>query len=125
MGFGTNNGLTKTAGGKIKWAFKGRKEAQKLRDYLNVHIGTINMLLVRQGLEMLDVANEQSNENQQALKESIEVSSNELREVRGDLQVQALSVRENKSLTQKLFQLVGGDVVAPVRTLIDAVAKVW
>lgn len=41
----------------------------------------------------------------------------------GDLQAQSLSVRENRSIVQKLFQMASGDIMAPMRALID-VAKV-
>jgi hypothetical protein len=125
LGLGQSSALVEHARAKVQWAYRSRGEVKKLRDYLNVHIGTINMLLVRQGLVMLDVATEQSDKNQQELKKSIEVSSTELREVRGDLQAQALSVKENRSMIKKLFRMIDGDIVAPMRTLIDMVARVW
>lgn len=74
---------------------------------------------------MLDVAAEQRDKNQEDLKNNIEGSSRELRDVRGDLQAQALAVRENNSMIQKLSWIVGGDVVAPMKALYDMVAKVW
>ena len=56
----------------------GEDDGTKLRDYLGMHIGTINMLLLRQGLEMLDIAAEQTDKNPADLKNNIEGSSREL-----------------------------------------------
>ena len=102
-----------------------KDEVNRLRDYLNIHVGTINMQLIRQGLELLDVAYEQSGRNQDDLKTGLDRSSKELKEVRGDLQAQALTVRENNFMLQKLFWMVGGDVAAPVKALVGMVTKVW
>ena len=45
--------------------------------------------------------------------------------MRGDVQAEALSVRKNNSTIQKLFWMVGSDVAAPVRALVDMVTRVW
>ena len=42
-----SSGMLKDAGRKIQWAFGKRDEVNRLRDYLNIHIGTINMLLAQ------------------------------------------------------------------------------
>ena len=74
---------------------------------------------------MLDVSAEQMEKYQGNLKKGIENSSKELREVRGDMKAQALAMQENSSMIKKLFWMVGGDVVAPIKVLMDMVAKVW
>ena len=115
----------RTTARKVQYAFTRKREANTLRDYLNIHIGTINMLLLRQGLEILDVASEQRDKNQDELRDRIEDSSRELREVRGNTKAQALAVRENNTMLRKLFWMVSGDIAAPLRSLGQAVAKVW
>ena len=64
---------------------------------------------------MLDLAVQQTDRNHEDLKSSIEESSKELREIRDDAQAQALSVWENKPIIQRLFWMVRGDAVTPVR----------
>lgn len=125
LGLGQSLGKIKDAGRKIQYAFGRKDEASVLRDYLNIHIGIINMLLVGQGLEMLEVASEQTEKNQEELRGRIESSSRELREVRGNVEAQALAVRENNSIIQKLFWMVSGEIAAPLRALSQTVAKVW
>ena len=54
LGPGKNIG-SKTRGleRKVRWGLTMKGEVQKLRAYLNVHMGSINMLLMAQGLEVL------------------------------------------------------------------------
>ena len=125
LGLGRSVGKIKDAGRKVQYALGKKDEAGKLRNYLNIHIGTINMLLVRQGLEMLDVASEQTSKNQEELRDRIDASSKELGKMKGNVEVQALAVRENTSLIQKLFWIVSGEVAAPLKSLSQTVAKVW
>ena len=125
LGLGKSVGKIKDAGRKVQYALGKKDEAGKLRNYLNIHIGTINMLLVQQGLEMLDVASEQTSKNQEELRDRIEASSKELREMRGNTEAQAFAVRENTSSIQKLFWMVSGEVAAPLKILTQTVAKVW
>lgn len=125
LGLGRSAGIFKDAGRKVQYAFGRNDDGNTLRSYLNIHIGTINMLLVRQGLEMLDVASEQTVKNQEELRDRIEGSSRELREVRGNVEAQVLAVRENNSIIQKLFWMVSGEIAAPLKSLSQTVAKVW
>ena len=125
LGLGKSVGKFKDAARKVQYALGKKDEAGKLRNYLNIHIGIINELLVLQGLEMLDVASEQTSKNQEELRDRIKASSEEVGEVRGNIEAQALAVRENTSLIQKLFWMVSGEVAAPLRSLSQTVAKVW
>lgn len=112
-------------GEKIQYGFRRKDEADRLRNYLNIHIGTINMLLIRQGLELLDLSSDQINKNHQELRDEIEDSSRDLREVRGNVEAQTLTIKENNSLIQKLFWMVSGELSAPLKSLSQTVAKVW
>ena len=125
LGLGKSVGKIKDTGRKIQYALGKKDEAGSLRNYLNIHIGTINMLLVRQGLDMLDIASEQTSKNQEELRDKIEASSQELGEIRGNVEAQALAVRENTSLIKKLFWMVSGEVATPLKSLSQTVAKVW
>lgn len=125
LGLGKSVTKIRDAGRKVQYAFGKKDEATTLRSYLNIHIGTINMLMVLQGLEMLDVASEQTDKNNEELMERIEGSSKELREVKGNVKAQSLAVRENNSIIQKLFWMVSGEIAAPLRSLSQTVTKVW
>ena len=83
-------------GRKVQFAKKD--EADTLRNYLNRHTVTINMLLIQQDLKPLDVASEQTDKNQEELRDRLECSPRGLREVKGNMEVQALAVSENNSV---------------------------
>ena len=125
LGLGNSDGKIKDAGRKLQYAFRKKDEVSKLRNYLTIHIGTINVLLLQQGLEKLDVASEMTDKNQEELRNRMKDSSKELGEVRGNLEAQALAIRENRSMIQKLFWMISGDVAAPLKSLSQTVAKVW
>ena len=125
LGLGKSVDKVRDTGRKIQYALGKKEEANRLRNYLNLHIGTINMLMLQNGLEKLDVASEQSNKNREETKKGIEGYSRELKEVKGSIEAQVLAVRENNSVIQKLFWMVSGEIAAPLKTLSQTVAKVW
>ena len=128
LGLGKSVNKIIDAGRKVQYAGEKKDEANKLRRYLNLHIGTINMLMLQHGLERLDIASEQSEQNrrdQEEIKDRIESCSRELKEVKGNVEAQVLAVRENKSIIYKLFRMVSGEIAAPLKTLSQTVAKVW
>ena len=45
--------------------------------------------------------------------------------MRGNTEAQALAVKENTSMLRKLFWMVSGEIAVPLRSLSQAVAKVW
>lgn len=83
------------------------------------------MLMLRQGLQALDITMEESEKGQSELRDRIEESYRTLREVRGSTEAQALAVKENSSMLRKLFWLVSRDMTTPLRALSKAVANVW
>lgn len=52
----------------MKWAYTQKDEIKKLQIYLNVHVGTINILLAEHGLDRIDIASERSERDQLQLR---------------------------------------------------------
>ena len=126
LGTGQSNGKLRDAGKKIQWAVgPGRKdEVNKLRSYLNIHIGIINLQMVQQGFEAIKFDIEEGKAEQEAFKNSLEGSAQVLKDIRGDVHAQSLIVKEHGSTMGRLCRMVTGDVVAPLRALTNMVAKV-
>lgn len=114
---GSSTGKVKDAGKKLQYAFGKRDEANKLRKHLSIYTGIINMLLTERVLELPAVASEQTNKNQEELRNMMEGSSRELGEVKGDLKAQALAVRGNWSMIRKLLCMFSGEIEAPLKSL--------
>lgn len=125
LGLGNLDSKVKNVGRKTGWAVGRKADGDRLQDYLHIHIGTINMLLMQHGLEMLDVASRQTDKNQADLFKKIETSSRELRDVRRTAQAQLLAIKENNSMLHKLFWMVRGDTPTSFRALGDMVSRVW
>ena len=127
LGLGKSEGRLKDAGHRVQWGLGGGRnsEVNRLRNYLNVHLNIINTLLLKQGLEQLDIASEQRQTNQNALEKSIKDSLQDLRDVRQNVEEQVLAVRENKTILQTLLNIVGGHIDAPLKALTGVVTKVW
>ena len=47
---------------KVQWGLVKRGEIAKLHGYLNAHVGSLNMLLMAHGLDMLNLAADQATE---------------------------------------------------------------
>ena len=121
LGLGKSGNKIRDVGRKVQYALEKKEEANRLRHYLNLHIGTINALMLQISLVRLDVASEESRDT----KDRIQSCSRQLKEVKGNAEAQVLAVRENKSIIYKLLKMVNGEVVAPLKTLSQTVAKVW
>ena len=120
LGLGKSVNKIKEVGRKVQYALEKKNEANRLRHYLNLHIGIIDTLMLQNSLERLDVASERSRE----IKDRVESYSRELKEVNGNVEAQVFAVRETKSLIYKLFSMVSGEVAAPLKALSQTVAKV-
>ena len=83
------------------------------------------MMLATKGLETLEVASSKAAETRAAMEGCMERSSMELKSIRGDVDAQSLAIQETKSVLSKLFRMVSGEVGAPLRSLIEVVARVW
>ena len=81
------------------------------------------MLLAQHNVELQAVASEERKRNQEELKDRMDGSSRELREVKGNVEAQAVVLQENSSLIGNLFQMVQCDIVAPMRSVSQTVTR--
>ena len=125
LGVGKTSGVIRDTGKKIEWAFSRKDEVIKLRNYLSIHIGTINMLMIRHGLEILDVVSQQADRNQEDLQRCVEDCSCAVKNIQGDVAAQGTAIKENKSMILQLLYMVCREVTAPLKSLNEMVARVW
>ena len=125
LGVGKSAGRLKDAGRKVQYAFGSRDEVNGIRIYLSRHIEIINMRIGLLGLELLDVASETIDRNQEELRNSIIKSDRELMEVKSMVETLALASRENVSVLKKLFWVITAEIVAPLKSLSHTATSVW
>jgi hypothetical protein len=125
LGIWGKEGVIKGTADKFRWML-GKKEAvAKLQCYLNVHMGTINMLLAEHGIEMLDVTSEQRETHDLRIHERLEDSRKVIDNIQGNIAAQALALENSRSMLEKLYRMVNGEFTSSWKTLINMVAKVW
>jgi len=118
-------GMIRSAADKLKWTYTQKDEIRKLQIYLNVHIGTINILLAEHGLERMDIASERSERDQLQVQDRLEYTRKVIERINSSAQVQAQAVGVANSMLGKLFQMVSGEVRSSLKSLAEMVSKVW
>lgn len=125
LGVWAKEGVVKSTANKLRWTFAQRDETRRLQSYLSVHVGTINALLALHGLEMLDLALDRAEADQLRIQDKLEDSRVVVAQVRDDVKAQAQIIQTNNSMIASLSQMIGGELFATYRSLVNMVAKVW
>jgi hypothetical protein len=118
-------GVVKSTADKLRWGFGQKEEIQKLQSYLNVHVGTINILLAEHGLQKMDIASNQAAADQLHIRERLEDTRGILKTISGSLEVQALVIANTQDMLARLFGMINGEFRSSWRSLREMVAKVW
>jgi hypothetical protein len=125
LGVWSKAGTIRSAAEKLKWAYTQKDEIRKLQIYLNVHVGTINILLAEHGLERMDIASERSERDQLQVRDRLEDTQKVIERINGSAQAQAQAVAVANTMLGKLFQMVSGELMASLKSLAGMVSKVW
>lgn len=125
LGVWSKPGMIKSAADKLKWAYTQRDEIRKLQAYLNVHVGTINILLAEHGLERMDIASERSERDQLQVRDRLEDTRKAIERINSSAKSQAQAVAAANSMLCKLFQMVSGEVMVSLKSMAGMVSKVW
>jgi hypothetical protein len=115
----------KNTADKLKWAFREKDEINKLQSYLNMHIGTINMLLAEHGLERMNLASEKGELHQLHIRERLENTNSIMQRIKDSVRAQAIVGQNNNSILTTLFRMVSGELHSSLKSLGEIVAKVW
>ena len=114
----------RSAARKIQWEFTMKNEVQRLQIYLSVHIETINTLLAIYGLETIEFDAVANRESHDKLKDLVNGTQRTLDRVSGNLDAQALAVKNTSNTVEKLLGIVTG-WDAPWKTINNLVSKIW
>lgn len=125
LGLGKSNGMFKDAARKLEWSFGRKDEISKLRDYLSLHVSSVNMLLMTHGLDMLDCITEQADQNQENIQKGLGDSHSAIVRLDTTMQAQNRVVQDSRSMLRRLFGMVSGDIAAPLKLMAEMVSKVW
>jgi len=119
------DGVLRSTADKLKWAYGQKDEIKRLQGYLNVHIGTISILLAEHGLEMMNIASEEEKIDQAQIRERLDYTRELMEKINTTVSGQTLAISTTNSMLTRLCQLVSGDFHLSWRSLVGMVAKVW
>ncbi|KAL1591739.1 hypothetical protein SLS60_011738 [Paraconiothyrium brasiliense] len=117
-------GIIKSTTDKLKWGFGQKEEIHKLQSYLNIHIGTINILLAEYGLEKMDFASDKAAADQLHIRERLEDTRGVIDNISGSLKMQAAVVGNTQNMFARLFEMISGGFRTSWRSLGEMVAQV-
>ncbi|KAI0890777.1 hypothetical protein F4806DRAFT_371146 [Annulohypoxylon nitens] len=107
----------------IKFPLAHKDEIQRLQTYLNVHIGTINILLVEYGLEKIQLETATTEASQLKAKQLLEDMGNLLGRMQTSLLSQTRAVLGNIFVLERIYRMLNGELRVSIKHLADAVAK--
>ncbi|MCJ1396035.1 hypothetical protein MMC18_008922 [Xylographa bjoerkii] len=110
---------------KTQWGLCKKKEMEKLQNYLSVHIGSINMLLMAHGLQILDLAMDRSAADHETLSSRLDASHAAIVDVKSASVEQTTILRHNASLLGQMFGIINGDILSQLNKLAGLAGKVW
>ncbi|KAM7186431.1 hypothetical protein V8F33_011824 [Rhypophila sp. PSN 637] len=94
---------------KITWLNKA-EDVDHLRKYLDIHLGTINILLLEHGLETLDVSSKALQEQCVDIRASLRGIDNVINSTATNVQSQTALVRSTHGILTSLYSMISGEV---------------
>ena len=124
LGVWGKDGVIKSTADKLRWGFGQKEEIRKLQSYLNIHIGTINILLAEHGLEKMDLASDQAAAQQLHIRERLENTREIINKVSSSLTMQFMVVQNTQNMLARLFEMISGEVRTSLESLGERVTRV-
>lgn len=125
LGLWSKEGGLRSAVRKVGWAYGQKDEVRKLQSYLNVHVGTINILLAEHGLEMMNIASEQAETEHANIRGRLDDTRTILGWIKDNVSAQAIAVKVANSMLCRLFDMISGEIRTTLNSLEEMVARVW
>jgi hypothetical protein len=117
--------IIQSAADKLKWTFGYKEEIKKLQNYLNLHVGVINMLLTEHGLAKMTIATEKTEADYLHIRERLQITRTLINGINDSVSSQTLVIQRVHSMLTTLFQMVSGELGTSWQSLSEMVAKVW
>ena len=125
LGIWRKDGAIKSTINKLRWGFSRKEEVVKLQSYINIHIGTINILLAEHGLERLTLATDETTANRLDIRERLDETHGIIDKCSGSLIAQTIALQNTHGMLAKLCKMMNGEFRTSWKALEDMVAKIW
>lgn len=124
LGTWSNVSGMRGASEKLKWAFGKKEGLVKLQNYLNVHVGTISLLMAEYGIEVLEVAVDRFDEHHVAVQERLDGARKIMTEIEGNVAAQTVAVQTTQSMVMRLCNVLIGEASTSWRSLFSMIANI-
>ncbi|KAF2101331.1 hypothetical protein NA57DRAFT_34823 [Rhizodiscina lignyota] len=109
---------------KLKWEFVSKAEVQKLRGYLEIHVGTINILLAEHGLERMSIMEEKAESENLHIRERLDGARAIVEGMKGDVSALFAAGRYSQSMLTQLSNLITCQFMPSWRSFTQKVTQV-
>ncbi|ORX97435.1 hypothetical protein BCR34DRAFT_496865, partial [Clohesyomyces aquaticus] len=124
LGIRAKTGVIKSVADKVRWGLGQKEEVRKIQSYLNVHIGTINILLAEHGLEKLNLVSDRADFQFLNVLESLNTIRGVIGDLTGRLTAQTAVFKTTQAMLAQLFRLINGEFRTSWRSFGEMAAKV-
>lgn len=125
LGLWRSGNAVKAAKDKLEWTFGHKDAVDKLQKYLNVHLGTINLMLAEYGLESMAIATDKATMGNLHIQERLDNTRTLIEGLGSSIEGQQLIIQNTNSMVTRLLNMVSGELRASWQSLVDMVARVW
>jgi hypothetical protein len=110
---------------KLGWTLRRKEDINRMQTYLNMHIGTINILLTEHGLERMALNDKKAEERAVQTQRQLHNAHSLIADIAQDLPAQAHAIRNMNTMLGGLYHLVCGEIRISLHELCQKVKKVW
>ncbi len=108
----------------MRFGLGKKDEIRKLPNYLNIHVGTINVLLAEHGLKKMDCATSKTDSENLQIRQRLDGNRNLLQSIKDNVTAQGQVIRNMHTMLATLFEMIGGELKSWL-SLSETVALVW
>lgn len=102
-----------------------KDDIANLTNYLDIHLGILNVSPVQHAITMLDIQLEQDGCNQADIKRNLEESSSLVATVASAVRAQSTLVQTSSRTLGILFSMINGDMRASLTQVVHLTQKAW
>ena len=118
-------GAPKSVVHKVRWGLSMNGEIEKLKGYLNLHVATINMLLMEHGLEKMSFAQERADSDNLQIRERLDVAQSLIERLKDTVSGQMALVQNTNAMLKRLMDTVCGEFRTSWKSLGEMAANIW
>lgn len=125
LGLRGGSSLVRRTKDKLRWSFAQKDDVERLQHYLNIHIGTINILLIEHGFERMEIARDTADAHNTQVRQQLTSSQSYLTKITNNISQQTAVWSNVQSAISGLPKLICGELKASWNVVERTIARIW